>query len=247
MKQLIQVGTTSKRMVVKVYDSSSTTGAALTGLAYNSAGLAWYYWREDTGNAGGTSVTLASSTRGTWTSGAFKEIDATNMPGYYEIGIPDAALASGSKWVVMSIRGATNMLAVDIEIELVAFDPFDAVRLGLTALPNANAGASGGLATATNSSGEVKIQAPIKKNTALSGFQFIMIDTGGTPTTGLTVTAERSIDGGAFASCTNSVTELSNGAYKITLSTSDLNGTVILVRFSASGARDTFVTLFPEP
>lgn len=247
MKALIKVGTTSKRLVIFVPDSSSTVGAGLTGLTNASSGLAWYYWREDTGNAGGTSVSPVSATRGTFTSGGFKEIDATNLPGFYEIGVPDAVLASGATWAVMMLRGVTNMAPVKVEIQLVAFDPTDSVRLGITALPNAAAGASGGLATATNSSGEVKIQAPIKKNTALTGFQFVMIDSGGTPTTGLTVAATRSIDGGTFASCTNSVTELANGWYKITLSTSDLNGTVIALRFSASGARDTNITLFPEP
>ena len=45
------------------------------------------------------------------------------MPGFYEIGIPDAALATGASWVVMHLKGATNMIPVNIEIQLVSYDP----------------------------------------------------------------------------------------------------------------------------
>lgn len=86
--------------------------------------------------------------------------------------------------------------------------------------------------------------AGITKNTA-QVFQFLMVDSNDhtTPKTSLTVTATRSIDGGAFASCTNSVTELSNGIYTITLSASDLNGDVITFKFSATGADTRYITI----
>ena len=48
------------------------------------------------------------------------EKDATNLPGFYEIGIPNAALAAGASWVVMVLRGAANMVPVTLEIQLVA-------------------------------------------------------------------------------------------------------------------------------
>lgn len=134
MKLQIKKGSASVRAMVFISDSSSTTGAGKTGLAYNSSGLKWYYWRDDTGDAGGVSVTLANATRGTFTSGGFKEIDATNLPGWYEIGIPDAALASGSKSVAMMLHGVTNMAPLPIEIQLVAYDPENATTLGLTNL-----------------------------------------------------------------------------------------------------------------
>lgn len=224
----MKAGSTSRRTVIFIQDSSSTTGAGLAGLAYNSASLVWYYWREDTGNAGGTSVTLASATRGTFTSGGFIEVDATNLPGFYEIGIPNAAITTGAKWCVMMLKGATNMAQTPIEIQLVSYDPDDSVGLGLS-----------GVTIATQ-------QITVKKNAALSGFQFTMVNTLGTGVTGLTVTAQRSIDGGAFSSCTNSVTEISNGWYKINLSASDLNGTTIGLRFSATSALDTNITLITQ-
>ena len=117
MKLSIKRGTTSKTAIVFVPDSSSTVGAGLTGLAFGSSGLSWYYYREGQGT-GGTQVTLATMTIGTWATGGFVEIDATDLPGFYEIGIPDAALATGADFVVMQLKGATNMAPVNLEIQL---------------------------------------------------------------------------------------------------------------------------------
>ena len=87
----------------------------------------------------------------------------------------------------------------------------------------------------------------LKKNTAFAGFSFPMYDTNGTPATGLTVTATRSLDGAAFASCTNSVSEISGGAYTISLSAADLNGNDCLLKFSASGAKALFIKAVLQP
>lgn len=84
-----------------------------------------------------------------------------------------------------------------------------------------------------------------KKNRAQAGFTFPMETVAGLAT-GLTVTAERSIDGGAVAACTNAVSEVSGGLYKIDLSASDLNGAVIALKFTASGAKATTYTVLTE-
>jgi hypothetical protein len=83
----------------------------------------------------------------------------------------------------------------------------------------------------------------LPKNTAYSNFKFIMRSSTDhvTPTSGLTVTAQRSIDGGGFSACANSVSEISNGAYTIDLAATDLNGTSILFFFTAVGADPTFI------
>lgn len=83
---------------------------------------------------------------------------------------------------------------------------------------------------------------PLKKGVGLDDYTFVMADNTA-PKTGLTVTAERSIDGGSFASCSNSVSEVASGTYKIDLSTSDLNGNVVVLKFTASGANPTIHTL----
>ncbi len=96
-------------------------------------------------------------------------------------------------------------------------------------------------------SGMVKTQTNTKTNTALNNFEFVMVDSSGVPATGLSVTATRSIDGGAVASCANAVAEVSNGIYKIDLATTDLNGAVITLRFTAVSAQDRLITVITTP
>jgi len=120
MKLALVKGTTSKIVHVFILDSSATDGSGLTGLTYNSSGLAAYYIRP--GDSSPTAITLATAAVGTWTSGGFVEVDATNMPGVYEIGLPDACLASGADQVVIMLQGATDMAPVVLEIELTDFD-----------------------------------------------------------------------------------------------------------------------------
>jgi len=98
-----------------------------------------------------------------------------------------------------------------------------------------------------NASNQVKVQGGVNKNVALAKFAFVMLDSVGNPATGLTVASKRSIDGAAFANCnTATATEISNGFYYVDLAASDLNGNVIALRFSATGARDTDITLIPS-
>lgn len=88
---------------------------------------------------------------------------------------------------------------------------------------------------------------PVKKNTALPNFPFPGIgNSTGTPTTGLTISCQRAIDGGSFASCTNSVAETASGYYKISFSAADLNGDVILVRFFGSGVKEKAITFITQ-
>jgi len=134
MKLQVMKGSTSVRLMVFVADSSSTTGAGLTGLSSGTSGLKWTYWRGDSGNSGGVSVTLTAGTRGTWASGGIVEIDGTNMPGWYEIGVPNNALATGANSVGMHLMGATNMAPLPLEIQLTGFDPNNATSLGLANL-----------------------------------------------------------------------------------------------------------------
>ncbi|MDH5738732.1 MAG: hypothetical protein OEY77_00235 [Nitrospira sp.] len=90
--------------------------------------------------------------------------------------------------------------------------------------------------------------ASIKKNTALSAFEFFMRDSANhvSGKSGATVTAERSIDGAAFASCANAVAEVSAGIYKLDLAASDVNGNVITLKFTATGADPTLITVVTD-
>jgi hypothetical protein len=120
-----------------------------------------------------------------------------------------------------------------------------AYQAGLTAADSVLVTPANKLATdATGRVTEASVDG-IQKNTALNNFEFLMVDStdGKTAKTGLTVSAQRSIDGGAFAACANAVTEVGSGIYKINLATTDLNGDVITLRFSGTAALDRFVTI----
>lgn len=154
-KLSIIAGATSQTVNVFIADSSSTTGAGLTGLAFNTASLTAYYALPKAAAVAITLATLAAVTSA-YSSGGFKEIDSTNMPGWYRFDVPDAAIASG-RFVSIHLKGATNMAPLPLEIELTAWNNQDAVRGGLTALPNANAGATNGLPLAVDNSGRVDV------------------------------------------------------------------------------------------
>lgn len=89
----------------------------------------------------------------------------------------------------------------------------------------------------------------ITKGVALANFTFFMRDSADhvSGKTGLTVAATRKLDGGAFASCANAVSEVGNGIYVINLAAADLNGDVVTLRFTAAGADDTVITIPTQP
>lgn len=138
-KQILLAGTTSWIDYVRITDMN---GSPITGLVFNSSGLLAKYVLA---GAASVAITLATQTvTGAYSSGGFVEVDATAFPGMYRLDVPNAALASGNKSFV-SVYGFSGMNVSMIQYALVAYNPQDAVRLGLTALPNANAAASGGL------------------------------------------------------------------------------------------------------
>lgn len=116
MKLLRKVGSTSQIFQIFVQDSSSSTGAGLTGLTNASSSLTAYYHRDTDTTA--TAISLVTMTVGTFTSSGFKEIDSTNMPGWYQFCPPNAALASGAASVGLHLKGATNMAPLPIEVDL---------------------------------------------------------------------------------------------------------------------------------
>lgn len=151
--RIIKAGATSQTIYVEILDSTSTTGGRKTGLVFNTSSLVAYYVLNG-GSA--TAITLATlaAANSAYSSGGFKEVDATNMPGIYRLDLPDAAVASGPS-VVVALKGATGMVQVSVEIQLFATNPQDSVRAGMTALPNAAAEAAGGLYTRGTGAGQI--------------------------------------------------------------------------------------------
>jgi hypothetical protein len=91
----------------------------------------------------------------------------------------------------------------------------------------------------------------IQKNTALTGFMFEMIDSSDhfTAKTGLGtgITCQVAIDGGSFASLTNTASEISAGTYTIDLAAADLNGNNIVLKFTCAGADPTKIYIKTQP
>ena len=85
----------------------------------------------------------------------------------------------------------------------------------------------------------------ITKNVALSNFTFYMVLASDhvTAATGKTVTATISKDGGAFASCTNSVSEIASGLYKINLTQTEMNADTITLKFSETDCDTRIITI----
>jgi hypothetical protein len=123
---------TSNVFRVKLRDTSSSTGASLTGLTSASTGLSISTICDNESSA--TTYTVAGSTiesittLGTYaaptaTKCRFKEVDATNHPGLYEIQIADARFAvSNSRELRVTIKGATNLFDTEVIIQLTSFD-----------------------------------------------------------------------------------------------------------------------------
>ena len=145
---LITIGSTNVAWTVEIRNAS--TGAGLAGLLYNTGSLAAKYSRD-----GGTwtTITLVTATFGTFTSGGFVATGVRD--GLYQIGIPNAAFASGAKYVEVTIYGAASMEPVNLRFMLTSVNLHDATRAGLTALPNANAEAAGGLYTRGTGAGQI--------------------------------------------------------------------------------------------
>ena len=181
--------------------------------------LAWNIITGSGATGDAANITLrgvGDGTEFTPSSPSITQLDSTNLPGWYKFSLT----AAENNYSVVTVSGISSTSGV--------------VIYG-TKWSNE--------VTSTLAAGTIFI----KKNTALANFMFTMTDsTTNAPKTGLTVTATRSIDGAAFAACANSVSEVSSGWYKINLAATDVNGTVIALRFSATGANDRDLTIVTQ-
>lgn len=187
-----KLGQTSVVLRVKLRNSSVSTGAGLTGLTSASTGLIISTIANNEATA--TAYTVAGSnvetitTLGTFaapTSGKcrFKEVDATNHPGVYEIQIADARFAvSSAKGLLVSVSGATNLAEADALIPLRTVNPY-ATDFGLTLAKTTNiTGLNDIAATAIVSSGAITTSGGAVSNVTLCGT--LTTYTGNTPQTG---------------------------------------------------------------
>lgn len=137
-KLSIKPGSTDVTLLVFAQDSTSTTGAGKTGLAYNTASLTCYYARP---GATAAALTLVTQTvTGAHSDGGFVEVDATNMPGVYRLDLSDAVVAAGVRSAVVMLKGATGLAPLPLEIDLNT--EVNTTHLGGTAQTGRDIGAS---------------------------------------------------------------------------------------------------------
>lgn len=132
-------GATSIIVRMKILSQATAYPSGLTGLTQASAGLVIGTIADNEATttaytqAGGTIQTIP--TLGTYAAPSasncrFKEVDATNHPGVYELQFANARYAvSNSKYLLISIAGAvTNLIQSDAIITLPVFDPYSSTN-----------------------------------------------------------------------------------------------------------------------
>lgn len=146
MKLEVKKGTTSFICHVFLQANDKTDGRGKTGLVYSDMTL--YYMRAGASVAVAVTVgniTTLGTFAGSATGGAFKEVDATNMPGIYELHIPNNAIAAGVGQVAFLLQGSATTADLPIEIilkdntEKDVYDRIGANGAGLTDLATAAA------------------------------------------------------------------------------------------------------------
>lgn len=145
----VVAGTTDVSAIIRIVDS--TDGTPETGVAYNTSGIDIRYRRDGATDTAITEATLAALDTA-HTDGGFLHIGN----GYYRIDLPDAACASGVNGVL--VHGTvTGMVVIGTYIPLLAVNPYDTVRMGLTALPNVASGSAGAIPTVGTGTAQINV------------------------------------------------------------------------------------------
>lgn len=141
MMRPILKGSTDQSVVIRIVDS--TDGTPENAVVFNTAGIDLWYRRELEAKVSITEATLAALTTA-HADGGFLFIG----DGYYRLDLPDAAVATGANGVMVG-GTVTGMVVIGCYVPLYDINPYDAVRMGMTALPNVAQGNAGQLPTAT--------------------------------------------------------------------------------------------------
>jgi hypothetical protein len=125
----MKAGTTSKLLLV--YATSEESNSGQTSLASDLAAGTAAYIRE--GEPSAHRIPIIAGRVGQWASGGLAEVDPELLPGLYQFGAPDEMLAEGSARAVLLLRFRGAVIK-PVEINLVAYDPQDAERIGVWSL-----------------------------------------------------------------------------------------------------------------
>jgi hypothetical protein len=130
MSYALKKGTTSKILLVYALDATDMR-AGKTGLSSQTADASAAYIRE--GESQVRRITLIKGKLGEHQPGSFVEVDSKLLPGVFQFGVPDEMLAAGADTVTLMLKFPGAVIE-PISIHLVAYDPQDADRLGMSAL-----------------------------------------------------------------------------------------------------------------
>jgi hypothetical protein len=130
MWHTLRKGTTSKLLFVSALDAADVR-LGKTGLSAQTSGATAAYVRE--GGSRVHAVPLVAGKIGEHCPGSFVEVDARLLPGVYQFGVPAAVLAPGADSAVLMLRFPDAVLE-PFFVNLVAYDPQDSNRLGMSAL-----------------------------------------------------------------------------------------------------------------
>lgn len=142
MADIRKLGSTAN--IVRLLLTKSTDGTPFTGASNASSGLIVSTIADN--EAAAVAYTVAGSnvetitTIGAWsapTTGKcrFKEVDATNHPGLYELHFSDSRFSvSNARRLIITISGVTGLFSANYEIQLTQADVYDATSLGLSRL-----------------------------------------------------------------------------------------------------------------
>jgi hypothetical protein len=106
--------------------------ALRTGLRHDAPG-AFGAWVRDGERA--TRFGLVPGVHGEWSPGGFVEVDPESMPGLYQLGLPDEALAAGGPHAVIRLS-FDRALVAPVHVDLVAYDPEESYSIGIRELAN---------------------------------------------------------------------------------------------------------------
>lgn len=105
MSDKIQMGDSIKAgstdVSIPVILRSTADNTEVTAKVYTDVTAS--YWRQGGTRTAITAATLAA-VNSAHSDGGFKEVDATNQPGAYRFDLPDAAVATGADWVIVTIK-----------------------------------------------------------------------------------------------------------------------------------------------
>ena len=129
MCYVVKKGTTSRLILIEA--RAAPGRAQVPGLRHDTPDASAAYLREGAGSV--QRIQLTGGMLGEYAAGGFVEVDRELMPGIYQLGVPDAVFESGadSAVLVVSFPGAR---IEPVEISLVAYDPQDEQRLGMSSL-----------------------------------------------------------------------------------------------------------------